>query len=121
MTTQPLVVVVDDDDDIRLSLRDYLRSRGYRVEVASDGVGAIRLLIDHDVSVVVTDYRMDLLGGNYWIRFLQRFVPKMPVLVISGFLNPDFDVPYPMFLKPFDYDILEARIRTMLPEADDDR
>ena len=120
MATQPLVVVVDDDDDIRLSLRDFLKSRGYRVEVASDGVGAIRLLIDHDVSAIVTDYRMDLLGGNYWIRFLQRFVPELPVILISGFLDPEFTVPFPMFSKPFDYDALEERIRKRLSEVDVD-
>ena len=114
MTIQPLVIVVDDDDDIRLSLRDFLKTRGYRVEVASDGVGAIRLLIDNEVSAIVTDYRMELLGGNYWIRFLQRFVPEVPVFVISGFLDPDFKVPFPTFSKPFDYELLEARIHKKL-------
>ena len=118
MTTEPLIVVVDDDDDIRLSLRDFLKSRGYRVEVASDGVGAIRLLIDHSVSAIVTDYRMELLGGGYWIRFLERFVPDIPVFVISGFLEPDFDVPFPTFPKPFDYDVLESRIARKLANTD---
>ena len=116
MAAQPLVVIVEDDDEIRLTLRDFLLSRNYNVEVASDGVGAIRLLIDHDVSVIVTDYRMELLGGAYWMRFLKRFLPEMPVFVVSGFLDPEFDVPFPALSKPFDFDALEEMIRESLTD-----
>jgi DNA-binding NtrC family response regulator len=116
MSAQPLVVIVEDDDEVRLTLRDFLVSRGYDVEVASDGVGAIRLLIDHDVSAIVTDYRMDLLGGAYWMRFLKRFLPGMPIFVVSGFLDPDFEVPFPALPKPIDFDALEELIRESLTD-----
>jgi len=38
------VLIVEDEDSIRLTLRDYLKSKGYPVVVASDGVGAIKQL-----------------------------------------------------------------------------
>ena len=104
------VLVVDDDDGVRLSLRDYLVARGHQVFVASDGVGAIQHLIDSDISVIVTDYRMDLLGGDYWVRFLKRFCGGTPVYIISGFLPAEMEVPFPVLTKPFDYEELEKRI-----------
>ena len=111
MSDSPLVLLVEDEDSIRLTLRDYLERHGYKVLVASDGVGAIKLLVDHDVSVIVTDFRMELFGGDYWIRFLQKYCPGMPVFVMSGFLDSEFDLPYPCFTKPFDYGALEQRIK----------
>lgn len=104
------VLVVEDDDAIRLSLRAYLEKHGHTVLVASDGVGAIQHLIDSEISVIVTDYRMELLGGDYWVRFLKRFCSETPVYIISGFLPPDMDVPFPVLTKPFEYAELERLI-----------
>jgi len=112
-----VVLVVDDEDAIRLSLRDYLEQHGYSVLVASDGVGAIQHLVDSAVDVIVTDYRMDLFGGDYWIRFLQRFCTDIPVYVISGYLPTEVDVPFPVVSKPFDYAQLERLIARETPSG----
>ena len=97
------ILLVEDEDEIRLTLRDYLQRKGYEILVASDGVGAIKHLLDSDVDTVVTDYRMEIFGGDYWIRFLQRFCPKTQVVITSGFLQPEFPIPYTVLYKPFDY------------------
>ncbi|MBP7263787.1 MAG: response regulator [Spirochaetia bacterium] len=112
------ILIVEDEDAIRLTLRDYLKKRGYEVLVASDGVGAIKQLLDNDVGVVITDYRMDVLGGDYWIKFLRKYCSDLTVLITSGFLKPDFPIPYEVVYKPFDYSELEAKLRS-LPEAPD--
>jgi DNA-binding response OmpR family regulator len=109
-----LVLVVEDEDAIRLTLRDYLRKKGYEVLVASDGVGAIKQMMDNDVGIIVTDYRMDVFGGDYWIRFLRQYCPDKKVIITSGFLRPDFQIPYEVIYKPFDYSELEARIQATL-------
>ena len=105
------ILIVEDEDSTRLTLRDYLKKKGYDVCVASDGVGAIKLLLDQDVDLIVTDYRMNLLGGDYWIKFLQKFCPGMRVIITSGFLNPDYTIPFPVVYKPFEYADLESMIR----------
>ena len=109
-----LILVVEDEDAIRLTLRDYLRKKGYEVLVASDGVGAIKQMMDSDVSLIVTDYRMDVFGGDYWIRFLKQYCPDKKVIITSGFLRPDFQIPFEVIYKPFDYSDLEARIKQIL-------
>lgn len=117
MTEPPLILIVEDDDGVRLSLRDYLDKKGHHVAVASDGVGAIKILVDQDVRVIVTDFRMEQLGGDYWIRFLRKFCPGIPVFVMSGFLDPEIDIPYPSFAKPFDYGELERRVGETLSDG----
>jgi CheY-like chemotaxis protein len=96
-------LLVEDEDAIRLTLRDYLDRKGFSVLVASDGVGAIKHLLDHTVDVIITDYRMDVLGGEYWIRFLDRFCTGTRIIVTSGFLRPEFPIPFDVVYKPFDY------------------
>lgn len=114
MPNKGLILVVEDEDAIRLTLRDYLRKRGYDVLVASDGVGAIKQLLDYEIDLIVTDYRMDILGGDYWIKFLKRYCPETKVLVTSGFLRPDFPIPFDVVYKPFDYSELEAKVAAVL-------
>lgn len=116
-----LVLVVEDEDAIRLSLRDFLRGRGYEVLVASDGVGAIKQLLDNDVDVIISDYRMEILGGDYWVRFLARYCPEKKIILTSGFLRPDFKVPFEVVYKPFDYSELEALVGRLASEARDAR
>lgn len=97
------ILLVEDEDAIWLTLRDYLERKSYRVLVASDGVGAIKQLLDHEVDVIVTDYRMEILGGDYWLRFLSRFCSEMTVIITSGFLRPEIPIPFDLLYKPFDY------------------
>ncbi len=114
------ILLVEDEDAIRLTLRDYLERKGYSVLVASDGVGAIKHILDSPVDVIVTDYRMEILGGDYWIRFLQRYCPEKLVLITSGFLRPEFPIPFEVLYKPFDYAELEeliTRLRTERGES----
>lgn len=108
------ILIVEDEDSIRLTLRDYLKNKGYTVIVASDGVGAIKQLLDNDVAVIVSDYRMDTLGGDYWIRFLKEYCREKKVIITSGFLKPEFPIPFPVLYKPFDYSELERLIANSL-------
>ena len=112
--TDPSILVVEDEDAIRLTLRDYLERQGHNVLVASDGVGAIKLMLDHSVDVIVTDYRMDILGGDYWIKFLKEYCSDKIIFITSGFLRPEFAIPFEVIYKPFDYAELEQRIKAAL-------
>lgn len=111
------ILIVEDEDAIRLSLRNYLKGRGYDVLVASEGVGAIKQLLDNEVDLIVTDYRMGLFGGDYWIRFLQRFCPSQRVILTSGYLAPNAEMPFPVVMKPYDYKDLEALIARGLSDG----
>ena len=96
------ILVVEDDDSVRLTLRDYLQKIGYCVHVSSDGVGAIQQLLDHDVDVIVTDYRMNVLGGSYWISFLERYCRDKIIIVASAYIRQNIAIPFPVLEKPFE-------------------
>lgn len=115
--TKASVLIVEDEDAIRLTLRDYLLRKNYEVLVASDGVGAIKQLLDRDADVIVTDYRMDVLGGDYWIRFLQKYCSEKHILITSGFLRPEFPIPFKVLYKPFDYGDLERMISEAIEDG----
>ena len=111
MADNKAVLVVEDEDAIRLTLRDYLLRKGYKVCVASDGVGAIKQLLDNpDIQIIVTDYRMDILGGDYWVKFLDHYCSDKDIFITSGFLRPEFPIPFKVFYKPYDYADLEAAL-----------
>ncbi len=108
------LLVVEDEDSIRLTLRDYLSKKGYQVFVASDGVGAIKQLLDNAIDLIISDYRMDILGGDYWVRFLKKYCTDKKVIITSGFLRPEFPITFPVIYKPFDYSDLERAIEETL-------
>jgi DNA-binding NtrC family response regulator len=110
------ILLVEDEDSIRLTLRDFLKKKGYTVYVASDGVGAIKILLDHEIRLIVTDYRMNVLGGDYWIKFLAKYCKDIKVIIASGFLNPEFSIPFKVIYKPFDYNDLEEILAQELEE-----
>ncbi len=97
------VLIVEDEDAIRLTFRDFLQESGFSVLVASDGVGAVKQILDHDIRVIITDYRMSVFGGDYWIRFLERYCSDKKIIVTSGFLRPEFPIPFDVVYKPFHY------------------
>ena len=108
------ILVVEDEDSIRIPLKDYLTRVGFSVLVASDGVGAIKHILDYPVAAIITDYRMDILGGDYWVRFLERFCPGQRILVTSGFLKSDLRLPFEVLTKPYSFLELETKLREML-------
>jgi CheY-like chemotaxis protein len=118
---QACILIVEDEDSIRLTLRDYLKNKGYSVVVASDGVGAIKQLLDNPIELIVSDYRMEILGGDYWIRFLKEYCQDKKIIITSGFLKPEFPIPFPVLYKPFDYSELERMVASTLAEEDQGR
>jgi len=114
---RPLILVVEDEDSVRLNLRDFHRQKGYEVVVASDGVGAIKQILDHSIDLIVTDYRMEVFGGEYWMKFLCKYCPDKKIIITSGFLRPDFDIPFDVIYKPFDYRELETRIASVMGDS----
>lgn len=57
------ILIVDDEETIRLALRKFLRSRGYEVEIAGSGDQALQLLDSHSFSLMLCDVRMPGMTG----------------------------------------------------------
>jgi CheY-like chemotaxis protein len=81
------VLVVDDEDAIRLMLTDVFEAYGYEVTTAANGREALEEVEHHPPAVVVLDAVMPEMDGAAFLREQQRRreLPHVPTLVISGY------------------------------------
>jgi two-component system, cell cycle sensor histidine kinase and response regulator CckA len=81
-----LIMVVDDEENIRLVLRDLLVRYGYRVVLASNGAEAAAAYgkQTNDIRVVITDLDMPVMNGVELVKELKRMNPGVPMVVSSG-------------------------------------
>jgi len=124
MVTAPLrrVLVVDDDDDIRLLLEELLRGAGYAVETAQDGRVALRAFHANPSDLVVLDLSMPELDGFETLERL-RDLSDVPVILLTarggeidkvrGFRAGADDY----VVKPFGRQELLARVEALLRRA----
>ncbi|WP_108660917.1 response regulator [Acuticoccus kandeliae] len=131
MSSVPLVLVVDDDPEIRDLLSRYLVSQGFRVEVAGDQAECLATLAEKAPDLVVLDVMLPDGSGLDLCRDLSSRRPSTPVILLTA-LKEDVDRIIGLELgaddylgKPFNPRELTARIRAVLrrsatvPEKDD--
>ena len=58
-----MVLVVEDDPDVRSALNDLLEAEGYEVETASNGKEALERLAEHRPGLVLLDLMMPVMSG----------------------------------------------------------
>lgn len=81
-----MVLVVDDEEPVRLITRKTLEAFGYQVLTASDGADAAALyaLRQHEIDAVVTDMMMPVMDGAATIRAVLRMNPQARIIAVSG-------------------------------------
>lgn len=81
-----LVLIVDDEESIRLITKSTLETFGYRVLTASDGTEAIALYAQHQdsIKVVLTDMMMPFMDGHATVRALTKMNPNVKIIAASG-------------------------------------
>lgn len=84
-----LLLVVDDEENIRDTVRGTLIEHGYTVVVAEDGVeGTSRFAMAmNEIKLVITDLDMPNMDGLTMIRVLRQMNPKLKIIVSSGVLQ----------------------------------
>ena len=81
------ILVVEDDDDIRDTLREVLIAEGYEVDVAKDGLDAYsKLQAGEHASLVLLDMMMPRMDGETFLTTLKRHpeLADVRVIVLSG-------------------------------------
>jgi DNA-binding response OmpR family regulator len=81
--TRYRILVVDDDADIRLLLRELLERAGYDVEEAEDGRAGLRAFFENPPSLVILDVSMPDMDGYQMLERL-RDLSDVPVLMLSA-------------------------------------
>jgi len=82
---QGTILVVDDEESVRLIAAQLLGSMGFDVVTAADGVEALDCYRRMPIRAVLTDLTMPRMGGLETFRELRRLDPACPVVLISGY------------------------------------
>jgi two-component system KDP operon response regulator KdpE len=122
MTEQPRILVVDDEPQLTRVLRTGLKSRGYDVRAAADGLAGFEAFNDWHPDLVITDLAMPNVDGLELCRRL-RAISQVPIIVLSAKGEEKtkveaLDLGADDFVtKPFGIDELLARVRASLRRA----
>ncbi len=119
MSENVKILVVEDNDFVRMQITSFLEDGGYEVVGASDGDDALDCL-DSDIKIALVDVRMEPMGGFEFITFMQEDGYNIPVILVTGDQSPDllskagqFDVAT-VLLKPVQKDRLLAMVGRLI-------
>ena len=88
--TEPSILVVEDDLDLREALGDTLTIAGYKVVLAQDGRMALDVLEKQNdekqtFAMVITDIQMPKMDGHALLKQIKKRWPEVPVLVMTAY------------------------------------
>lgn len=117
------ILVIDDEEFVRLSLRFLLEKLGYKVLQAENGLKGIELLqAEHDIDLAIVDYAMPFMNGFETILRLKKISPDLGIILSTGYLeNLDKDKKSKyideIVLKPFDIYEMSMVVRKVLDKT----
>lgn len=121
------ILVVDDDESIRVMVERVLRREKFEVESARDGVEAIEKLSSKEYGTILLDLMMPRVDGHGVLEFLQKNNPEkaQSVIVMTANLPGGVDAAksQPIFRvlsKPFDIQQLVENVRDCTRSDDED-
>jgi DNA-binding response OmpR family regulator len=118
----PVVLLVEDDDDLRQMTSQMLELRGFHTLVANDAVTAITTcrVFEGNIDVLLTDLGLPGVSGGELARSAAAIRPSMEIVYISG-IPQDIaikrgliKVGAPFLAKPFTTDVLAGTLRSVL-------
>jgi len=118
----PLVLVADDNDDIRQLLSTRLASRGFSVVAVADGQAALDVALEQSPAVAVLDWVMPVIQGHELCVKLKTDArtAAIPVVMLTARGEKEdrllgFDLGADAYIvKPFDIDDLVATLRRLV-------
>ena len=137
LTGAGTVMLVEDEDAVRLFGARALRNKGYEVVEAKDGEGALEILngavdgmattVDGDrIDLLITDVVMPGVDGPTLVREVRERYPELKVIFISGYTEDSFrqklgdGVPVEFLSKPFTLQQLAGKVKEVMDGAGGD-
>lgn len=116
------VLVIDDDDDIRELLSDYLVAHGYAVRVAADAASGLARIGERAPEIVLIDVDMPGLTGVDALPQIVALAPHAAVIMVSGAADTEVATrtralgAMGYVMKPFDFSVLSETVAIALAD-----
>jgi len=81
------VLVVDDEEDVRRLLVNFLSQQGHQCLQAMDGADALDKVVGNGFDAIITDIAMPNMDGIALTKELMKHSPKLPIMVMTGHDN----------------------------------
>ena len=110
------ILVVDDEEVVRLSCSRVLTSAGYTVETATDGIEALKLVKGEEYDLIIIDIMMPELDGFTVLQAIREVRPDVLFIVITGLDQTSMSLraaemgAAAYVAKPFDPDELLSKV-----------
>ncbi len=88
MSDKHKILVVEDNDFVRMQIVRFLQEAGYETIECGDGQEALNTITD-DIAVAIVDVRMEPLDGFEFLRSIRGSDVDTPVILVTGDQNPD--------------------------------
>jgi DNA-binding NtrC family response regulator len=119
------ILIVDDETNLRKTLAEILRKRGYQTLEASDGAAAIAVLREATPGLIFTDWKMPVMGGEDLLRYVRndQRLASAPVIVITAFGSSHSAIEavrlgaYDFVTKPFDLEEIALTAKRALAHS----
>jgi CheY-like chemotaxis protein/anti-anti-sigma regulatory factor len=114
------VLVVDDEENVRITTAAILEQEGYEVAAASDGHEALEMAAHSNFDLVLTDLRMDDMDGMTLLHDLQARHPNVVTVVLTGYASIESSIDalrqgvYDYLVKPCMVEDLKRTVRRAL-------
>lgn len=91
MSDTAAILVVEDNDFVRMQIVSFLKNASYEVVEAREGNGAMELMSanDNNIALAIVDVQMAPVGGFEFIRHLRNRDIDTPVILVTGDQNTD--------------------------------
>jgi DNA-binding NtrC family response regulator len=116
------ILLVEDDPFVLDATSRILQSSDFNVLPASDVQTAVKIFTDHieEIELVMTDMILPGPTGQHLAQHLREQSPTLPVLVTSGYTNPEYEIETPethtyFLAKPYSKQLLIDKIKKILP------
>lgn len=123
------ILVVDDDEGVRHTIKMHLGKEGYHTIEAENGEEAIKILREGDnmlnVPLILCDIRMPKVNGVECVEFLRQQAPGIQIVVITGYPDPEMAASLKArgvkeyLVKPIEKEILIQTVNDMVAMGKD--
>lgn len=124
MSEQKKILVVDDDDDLRMIIKESLESDIYDVSEAENGNIALELMENNSFDLMITDLMMPGIKGIDLLHKAKQIYPDMGVLLMSAYGTVETAVDamkkgaFDFVTKPFSISHIESRVNRFFEYSD---